>query len=103
MIEPALRNSSRCGGSELLRVVHPRCTAKNTPSATAGRDLRKHFSGRPSIITTGIQLYEALGEQDTGYAGDLWVTNQWAKILKISEWFTWVGFEDMPESYFKDI
>ena len=41
--------------------------------------------------------------QDTGYAGDLRVTNEWANILKISEWFAWIGFEDMPESYFKDI
>jgi hypothetical protein len=68
-----------------------------------GKDLRKSFSGRPSIITTGIQLYETLGEADTGYAGDIRVTNEWAKILNVSEWFTWVGFEDMPESYFKDI
>jgi hypothetical protein len=67
------------------------------------KDLRRHFSGRPSIITTGIQLYETLGDEDTGYAGDLRVTNEWAKILKISEWFTWVGFEEMPESYFKDM
>jgi hypothetical protein len=68
-----------------------------------GKDLRKHFSGRPSIITTGIQLYETLGEADMGYAGDIRVTNEWVKILNVSEWFTWVGFEDMPESYFKDI
>lgn len=68
-----------------------------------GRDLRKHFSGRPSIITTGIQLYESLGEADTGYAGDLRVTNEWAKILKVSDWFAWIGFEDVPESYFADV
>jgi hypothetical protein len=68
-----------------------------------GKDLRKHFAGRPSIVNTGIQLYEALGEDETGYAGDIRVTNEWARILKISEWFAWIGFEDMPESYFKDI
>jgi hypothetical protein len=68
-----------------------------------GKDLRKHFSGRPSIITTGIQLYETLGDADTGYGGDLRVTNEWAKTLKISEWFAWIGFEDMPESYFADV
>jgi len=67
-----------------------------------GKDLRKHFSGRPSIITTGIQLYETLGEADTGYAGDLRVTNEWARVLKISDWFAWIGFEDMPESYFRE-
>lgn len=68
-----------------------------------GKDLRKHFSGRPSITSTGIQLYDAFGEEDTGYSGDIRVTNEWAKILKISDWFAWIGFEDMPESYFKDI
>jgi len=67
------------------------------------KDLRKHFSARPSIITTGIQLYDALGEHDMGYAGDIHVTKEWSRILKISEWFAWIGFEDMPESYFKDI
>jgi hypothetical protein len=68
-----------------------------------GKDLRKHFSGRPSIITTGIQLYETLGKEDTGYAGDLRVTNEWARILKVSDWFGWTGFEDVPESYFNDV
>jgi hypothetical protein len=68
-----------------------------------GKDLRKHFSGRSSIITTGIRLYETLGEEDTGYAGDLRVTNEWAAILKIGDWFAWTGFEDMAESYFEDV
>jgi hypothetical protein len=68
-----------------------------------GKDLRKHFSGRPSIIATGIQLYEVLGEEETGYAGDIRVTNEWARILKINDWFGWIGFEDMPESYFQDV
>jgi hypothetical protein len=48
-------------------------------------------------------VYETLGEADTGYASDLRVTNEWAKILNVSEWFAWIGFEDVPESYFKDI
>jgi hypothetical protein len=67
-----------------------------------GKDVRRHFSGRPSIITTGIQLYDVSGEEDTGYAGDLRVTNEWANILKVSGWFYWINFEDMPESYFND-
>jgi hypothetical protein len=68
-----------------------------------GKDLRKHFSAWPNTITTGIKLYEALGEEDTGYAGDIRVTNEWATILKIRDWFSWIPFEDMPESYFKDV
>lgn len=71
--------------------------------SVTGKDCRKHFSGRTSIINTGIQLYEALGEEDTGYAGDIRVTNEWARVLKVTEWFAWTGFEDMPESYFKDV
>jgi hypothetical protein len=67
-----------------------------------GKDLRKHFSGRPSIINTGIQLYEVLGEDERGYAGDIRVSKEWARILDISEWFSWRGFEDMPESYFQE-
>jgi hypothetical protein len=46
-----------------------------------------------------------LGDEDGGYAGDLRVTNDWAKILNVSDWFGWIGFEDVPESYFnfKDV
>ena len=36
MIGTALRKASPCGGSELPQAIHPRCSAKNTPSATAG-------------------------------------------------------------------
>jgi hypothetical protein len=36
VIGAALRNASRCGDAELPRAVHPHCSAKNTPSATAG-------------------------------------------------------------------
>jgi hypothetical protein len=68
-----------------------------------GKDLRKHFSGWPGIIRSGIQLYEALGEKDSGYAGDIRVTSEWAKILDVSDWFAWIGFEDVPESYFSDL
>lgn len=68
-----------------------------------GKDLRKHFSDWPAIIRTGIRLYEALGEEDGGYAGDLRVTTEWAKILNVADWFSWIGFEDVPESYFNDV
>ena len=48
VIGPALRNASRCGGSELPGVVHPRCSAKNTPSATAGTDRRAGYKTEQS-------------------------------------------------------
>jgi hypothetical protein len=67
------------------------------------KDLRKHFSGRLPIITAGIRLYEALGEQDTGFSGDVRVSNEWAEILDITDWFSWIDFEDMPLSYFDDV
>ena len=68
-----------------------------------GKDLRKHFSGWPSIIRTGIQLDEAFGEGDSGYAGDIRVTTDWAKILNVNGWFAWTGFENVPESYFLEV
>ena len=71
--------------------------------SVTGNDLRRRFSDWPSIIQTGIQLYEAFGEEDSGYAGDIRVTNEWAKLLNVSDWFGWIGFEDVPEAYFKDL
>jgi hypothetical protein len=49
-----------------------------------------------------LQLYDAFGEEDPGYSGDIRVTNEWARILKISDWFAWIGFENMPDSYLND-
>ena len=31
------------------------------------------------------------------------LANEWAKILNVSDWFAWIGFEDVPESYFADV
>jgi hypothetical protein len=67
-----------------------------------GKNLRKHFIGRPSIVNTGTRLYDVLGEDDEGYAGDIRVSKEWARILDVFEWFSWRGFEDMPESYFNE-
>jgi hypothetical protein len=41
-----LRNASRCGGFELLRVAHRHCSAKNTPSATAGSQKAREKQGQ---------------------------------------------------------
>jgi hypothetical protein len=67
-----------------------------------GKDFRSHFSGQPDIAKTGKQLYEALGIADSGYAGDLQVTMEWARILNIGDWFAWLNFEEVPESYFNE-
>src|SRR6266481_2860155 len=56
VIGPALRNASRCGGSELLRVVHPRCSAKNTSSASAGSQSSRETSARKRTASTGPKL-----------------------------------------------
>lgn len=121
---PSLRNEQRLyldedvkrtiqGLSKKMERVTPKTIFRISNSITyaylrgiepvTAKDLRKHFSGRPSIVTTGIRLHEAMAEDDTGYAGDLRVTNDWATILNIEDWFGWTGFEDMPESYFRDV
>jgi hypothetical protein len=68
-----------------------------------GEDLRKHFSGRPDVVRLGMKLYSSLQKEDTGFEGDLRVTKDWATILKIADWFTWLNFEEMPEAYYSDV
>jgi hypothetical protein len=69
----------------------------------AGRIIRGNYLGRyrkrPEILKLGQALYEA--SRDEGMT-DWEVINRWVEHLGVSEWFRWVGFEDMPESYFRD-
>jgi hypothetical protein len=63
-----------------------------------GRNYRNRFRGRQEIIGLGKQLYEI----SEGEWSDVEVANQWAEHLGIRQWFSWIGFEDMPESYYRD-
>jgi len=35
------------------------------------------------------------------YEGDIRMINEWAKFLGLTEWFGWLGFEDVPGNYLK--
>jgi hypothetical protein len=67
-----------------------------------GEDYTAEFKKYPDIKKTGRKLYRCLESEDEGFAQDVKTINTWAEILKIKEWFIWIGFEDMPETYYKD-
>lgn len=61
-----------------------------------GRSFEHHFRGAPEVVALGQRLSDvfarrALSDQD--------VVARWADMLGIDDWFTWVGFEDVPASY----
>lgn len=47
----------------------------------------------------GEKLFRCVGAEDGGLEGDISLAIGWAELLGISEWFTWGGFEDVPEGY----
>lgn len=62
-------------------------------------DLAKSYRNTP-FIKKGKQLIK-LTEKDyvNTYEGDIAMINKWAEFLRLSKWFEWVGFEDVPEGY----
>ena len=65
-----------------------------------GEDYTKEFKRYPDIKKTGRKLYRLLEHEDEGFVQDVNIINAWAEILEITGWFTWIGFEDMPDTYF---
>lgn len=61
----------------------------------------RKFRGHDNIIDAGKSLYAMLGEEDHGFVHDLETIKAWGDFLNISDWFRWIGFEDMPESYYE--
>jgi hypothetical protein len=47
----------------------------------------------------GEKLFGCIGKEDGGLVGDIVLVDRWAEILGVREWFTWGGFEDVPEGY----
>lgn len=64
-----------------------------------GKDYSRHFSDHPECIDNGQILHRLLEEPDRGYLQDMETTNYWAKILGLSNWFSWTDFENVPEGY----
>jgi hypothetical protein len=71
-------------------------------SPITGENYAPHFKKYPGIKKTGRKLYAFLDSKDKGFSQDLETINAWAEILEIAGWFTWIGFEDMPESYYEE-
>jgi len=72
-------------------------------STITGKRYDKAFYGRNFILNLGKRLYKLLKEEDHGYSSDIETINLWAKTLGIDDWFHWISFESMPESYFKNL
>lgn len=67
-----------------------------------GRDYLDAYRRQPVVLRMGKALHDALESEDQGAATDLRVINKWVKYLGIDTWFTWLPFEQMPESYFDE-
>jgi len=44
-------------------------------------------------------LASLLETEDKGYNQDIDTINRWAEILNLSNWFTWINFEQIPDDY----
>lgn len=72
-----------------------------------GEITREHY-GRPfygyrAILATGRTLYETVDGERDDLEGDVGIINKWAETLGLDSSFSWIDFEDMPESYFDDV
>lgn len=61
-----------------------------------GRSFDNHFHGAPEVIALGERLSDALVDNRPS---DQSLVAHWAEVLGMEDWFTWVGFEDVPTSY----
>jgi len=64
-----------------------------------GEDYSQHFAPYPEIGQCGEVLYKLLEDSDRGYLQDIETTNDWAKVLGLSDWFSWTDFENVPEGF----
>lgn len=60
------------------------------------------FKRYPDIKKIGRKLYRFLESEDNGFVQDVDIINAWAEILEVTDWFTWIGFEDAPDTYYSD-
>lgn len=66
-------------------------------------DLAKPYSNTP-FFKKGKQLVK-LTEKDyvNTYEGDISMIDKWAEYLGLTNWYEWVGFEDIPQDYLNSI
>ena len=70
-------------------------------SAITGVNYAPHFKKYPDIKKLGRKLYACLEAEDEGFDQDVEIIKRWAEMLGIEGWVTWIGFEDVPESYYE--
>lgn len=70
-------------------------------SQLTGVNYAEYFKRYPDIKKAGRKLYASLENEDAGFVRDVETINIWAEMLEVKAWFTWIGFEDVPESYYK--
>jgi len=69
-------------------------------SIITGENYAEHFKKYPDIKKIGRKLFAFLEVEDTGFNQDVEIINSWAEMLEIKGWFTWIGFEEVPETYY---
>ncbi|OPL09896.1 MAG: hypothetical protein AVO34_12750 [Firmicutes bacterium ML8_F2] len=70
-------------------------------SAITGENYAEHFKKHPAIKKVGRKLFTVLEVEDTGFNQDIEIINSWAELLEIKDWFAWIGFEEVPETYYQ--
>ena len=95
-LNPALR-------SRLPRVVVDGSGAMNFAffkkiDLITGSTFLREFRRLPSK-KIGESLYKLVQDDDTGLEGDIHLINEWAERLKVTGWFKWIDFEDIPPDY----
>ena len=70
-------------------------------SGITGKDYGTEYESYRDIIELGETLYACFEPEDKGFKQDIATIDRWAEILNIKDWFTWIGFEDVPESYYE--
>ena len=66
-----------------------------------GENYSKKFRAHQDIVETGRKLFNILDTDDGGFNHDIDTIKAWGKILGVDNWISWLGFEDMPDSYFE--
>lgn len=95
-LNPALR-------SRLPRVVVDGSGAMNYAffkkiDQITGSTFLREFRRLPSK-KIGESLYKLVRDDDTGLEGDILLVNEWAERLKVTGWFKWIDFEEIPPDY----
>ena len=82
--------------SNAMAYAHLRVTGGIT-----GENYVRKFRDHENIVDAGKSLFKLLEGEDRGFTHDLETIKAGGDFLNISDWFRWIRFEDMPDSYFE--